>query len=83
MRTFLLVYDRDERRLRDLVPFDSRRAALAERVGREVIALEGGHDWEVVLLEATSVDVLKRTHPSYFRGVSELASEAQSELALA
>jgi len=83
MTTFLLVYDRTERRLRELVPFDRRSDALAARVRREVIALRGGRDWEIVLLEAASEDVLRRTHSSYFRGVIELASDAQRDLALA
>jgi hypothetical protein len=83
MRTFLLVYDRRANSLRELATFERRADAVAARVVREVLALAGGRDWEVVLLEATSVDVLERTHPSYFRGLSQLAADVERELVAA
>jgi hypothetical protein len=79
MSTFLLVYDRREKRLRELQLFKRRTDALTARVQAEIEALGSEQDWEVVVLEATSKDVLRRTHASYFSGSAELAAEAARE----
>jgi hypothetical protein len=78
---FLLVYDRREKRLRELQPFPRRADALRARMRAEIEALGRGEDWEVVVLEAASTDVLRRTHSSYFRDPAALAAEAVREVA--
>ena len=79
MSTFLLVYDRREKRLRELRPFKRRSDALTIRMQAEIEALDSGQDWEVVVLEAASEDVLRRTHASYFRNSAQLAADAARE----
>jgi hypothetical protein len=73
MKIFLLIYDR-----RDGVPTISeydqadREQAVTARHEAEVAAMQGHRDEEIVLLEAESLDALKRTHGSYFYTVREL-----------
>jgi hypothetical protein len=75
VRSFLLVYDRSSGRLLDLVEYSEHEGdrALEDRFARE---REERHnpDIEVVVLNAESVDALKRTHGRYFFTVQELAA---------
>jgi len=75
MSYFLLVYDRSAGLLRELKQFDDadRETALAERFARERDS-EGREDLEIVLLGATSEEVLRRTHSRYFKSASEQLS---------
>lgn len=67
---FVLLYDRQEQRLLDV-----REAAddvEAERVEAE--HRQGVEDdrWEIVSLEASSLDQLRVTHSRYFQGARDL-----------
>jgi len=69
MSAFLLVFDRSEQRLVQCVeyPQERRQDAEDERYAAEVNALPGNTGrFEIVVLEAESIDDLKRTHTSYF-----------------
>jgi len=77
MTSFLLIYDRRGRELVSVNPRTSRADALVARVREEVAALLGGHDREIVILEAQSLEAITRSHASYFRNVRELAEDAE------
>ena len=52
---------------------DSERAAVhAERSAQEIEAFSRGWDYEVVVLEAASLEILTRTHAQYFKTAAEI-----------
>jgi hypothetical protein len=67
VKFFLLVYDRLAGRLLEEREFDEtqRTEASAERLVRES-AQRSHSDIEVVLLEAESLEALRKTHSRYF-----------------
>jgi hypothetical protein len=74
MKFFLVIYDRDAGRLRQLRAFDEPQDALRERF----LAERAEPDAEIVVLSARSEDALRRTHARYFAGsVGELLPKAQ------
>lgn len=74
MKIFLLIYDRSAKRLLRVEEYEQadRSRALRDRHQAEVAAMQQHRDEEIVILEAESLDVLKRTHGSYFYTVQEL-----------
>lgn len=73
MSYFLIVYDRGSGRQISLEPFDSRDEAIRARFEREIA--ERSHSGiEVVVLGASSLDSLKRTHSRYFKSLGQLAA---------
>lgn len=77
---FLIHYDRASGRLVELREFlDSQRdeAALA-RLDLEIQLLAQGNGHEVVLLEASSKDILKNTHRRYFESFEKMKASPES-----
>jgi hypothetical protein len=74
MKVFLLIYDRDARKLVRLDEFaqEDRSSATSARRDAEIAAIREGRKQEIVILEAESLDALKHTHGSYFYSVREL-----------
>jgi hypothetical protein len=68
MKIFLLIYDRRLHRLTRVSEFEQarRQEAMDARYEAELSAMRAGRDEEIVILEASSLDALKRTHGSYF-----------------
>ncbi|HEY3162451.1 MAG TPA: hypothetical protein VGJ78_26015 [Vicinamibacterales bacterium] len=77
---FLIEYDRQAGRRVSLTEFpdDQRQAAEDARLSRELALNELGSENEVVLLEASDLDALKRTHRRYFADLRELIEEFAS-----
>lgn len=71
---FLIEYNRSEGRMVTFVTFtDSARArAQDQRLALEIELNQKGIDHEVVLLEATSEDALRRTHRRYFEDSAQI-----------
>lgn len=74
---FLLQYDRRRGRLVDLRTFEDWAEANDARLDLELRLKRGGVSNEVVLLEATDEQALRRTHGRYFYSLSELAEAAK------
>jgi hypothetical protein len=73
MSYFLIVYDRPSGKQLDLKEFSSREEATHERFEREIAEL--GHSGvEVVVLGASSLEKLKKTHSRYFKSLEQLAA---------
>lgn len=77
---YLIQYDRD---LGDLITFSSyqdadRLMAESERLQIELELLASGVIREVVLLEAKSVEELRKTHRRYFESLEALIDHAWS-----
>jgi len=70
----LIEYDRSRGRLIAVTPFEdaSRDAADDARLELELTLSRRGLQREVVLLEASTEDDLRRTHRRYFEGLNEL-----------
>jgi hypothetical protein len=66
---FLLVYERPTGTLRELVEYTDSHAAMRARFEREE-RYEGDRDVEVVVLGASSLEQVKRTHGRYFMSAS-------------
>jgi len=73
---FLIEYDRPAGRLVNLKPFDDVQQLEAERLRLEIeLDLNRrGIAHEVVLLQAQSEEVLRRTQRRYFESLSQLSS---------
>jgi hypothetical protein len=79
---FLLKYDRKRGEIRELTPFPigERAQAQRERLAVELGLYKLGEKAEVVLLEASDEQTLRRTHQRYFKSPKELIeSMADSE----
>ncbi len=72
---FLIDYDRRAGKLVTMRAFDDsqRAAALEERLELELEYHRSRIDREVVLLEATNEDAIRKTHRRYFADIAELA----------
>lgn len=79
MSLFILVYDRTQQKLLELREFadTDRVRAEAFRLERQRRSLSGNLDQEIVLFQAESEDVLRRTHGSYFLSNRELLDRAR------
>ena len=75
---FLIDYDRGSGTLMTCQPFHDNQNHLAEemRLGLEIANLTNKLSHEIVLLEASTEDDLRRTHRRYFESVEELQSSA-------
>jgi len=71
---FLIEYDRAKGQIVNLKTFDERDRVTAEntRLELELELNRLGKEREVVLLEASSEQALRRTHRRYFEDLSEL-----------
>jgi hypothetical protein len=71
---FLIEYNRGEGRIVSFRVFDDSERGNAEnsRLEIELNLNRAGVDHEVVLLEATSEDALRRTHRRYFEDLKQL-----------
>lgn len=81
---FLFQYNRRTGDLGKPISFsgvDGGRRALEARFKAESATVDP--DVEIVVIEAESEHAMRRTHPRYFRTVSELAGDAQSAAAIA
>jgi hypothetical protein len=80
VRVFLVEYDRSERRLVRLEDFgDDRERANIARLAAELHAMADHLDREIVTLESESLEVLHRTHASYFGSPEELRAHFRPE----
>lgn len=76
---FLIHYDRTLGRMMELREFsDAQReeAALA-RLDLEIELLARGNGYEVVLLEASSLDILRNTHRRYFESFEKMKASPE------
>jgi hypothetical protein len=69
MSFFLIQYDRPAGKMTLLQEFASREEAYAQR---RVLESNKAANIEVVVLEANSLDDIKRTHRRYFLSLAEL-----------
>jgi len=74
MKLFLLIYDPQLRALVSIEEFKPGR--YAEASGRLFQAEDAQPDMEVVLLEASSIDDLRRTHRRYFETLTSFLQPA-------
>lgn len=74
---FLIEYDRSSGTIKEMRKFDdsSRKLADETRLELELKLNREGVEHEVVLLEASSEEALRRTHSRYFESVAEIARE--------
>ena len=77
---FLIEYDRSRGSVVCMSTFEDSERALAEdtKLGLELARNKEGIQKEVVLLEASSEDALRRTHRRYFENLVELARSSSS-----
>ena len=75
---FLIEYDRSQGRIVTFKGFDYAERSKAEdsRLEMELDLNRRGVNHEVVLLEAPSEDVLRRTHQRYFEDASQIVKSA-------
>jgi hypothetical protein len=73
---FLIEYNRDQGRLVTMRPFSDsdREKAEESRLQLELDLDRKGVDHEVVLLEATTEEAVRRTHRRYFENLTELTT---------
>ena len=78
---FLVEYDRRAGRILTFKPFeDSERSQAADRRLQIELALNrAGINHEVVLLDASSEEALRRTHRRYFESPSEIVKSTSTE----
>jgi hypothetical protein len=75
VNVFLVEYDRRESRLVRIEDFgENRERADEARLAAELTALAEHLDREIVTLESESLEVLHRTHASYFGKLDELSA---------
>lgn len=77
---FLIHYDRRAGTIREIIEFaDSERSAAESARLNWEINKTAMHNFEIVLLEANSLEQLKQTHRRYFASVEELLKTAADE----
>jgi hypothetical protein len=71
---FLIDYDRNQGKIVRLESFPDHERLKAEnsRLELELLLRRQGAEREVVLLEAASLEALRRTHRRYFEGIAGL-----------
>lgn len=74
---FLIEYDRPSGKLVQFLKFDDSERQLAQetRLDLELALNHQGVQHEVVILDAPSEHVLRRTHGRYFKDSAELVGE--------
>jgi hypothetical protein len=74
MKHFLLVFDRTKGELLKITPYSSRSRAMRARFDAE--RLHQAEPWvEVVVLNGTSEEAVRRTHSRYFNDAREIARQ--------
>jgi hypothetical protein len=75
---FLIEYDRSAGKLVVFKTFENSQRAEAEktRLETELDLNRNGIDHEVLLLEASTEDALRRTHRRYFEDLAEIGESA-------
>lgn len=78
---FLIEYDRREGQLVNITQYSDDQRATADnvRLDLELRLLRAKVDHEVVVLEAASLDALRKTHRRYFLGIEALASAPNAD----
>jgi hypothetical protein len=81
---FLIEYDRSRGSIVQVREFDDNSRGIAEdaRLDLELDLNRQGVEHEIVLLDAPSVEALRRTHGRYFESVAELACGSPQTQAL-
>ncbi len=80
MNVFLVEYDRRESRLVRVEDFgENRERANEARLAAELRAMAEHLDREIVTLKSESIEVLHRTHTSYFGKPEELSAHFQRD----
>ena len=76
---FLIEYDRANATTVSCVQYEesARAAALSARLDRELAVNRADLDHEVVLLEAPTLDALRRTHARYFDDIETMISRLE------
>jgi hypothetical protein len=74
---YLIIHDRPSGELVRLERFEDSKEALNERFKAERW-VQAGEDREIVVLSASSLADLRRTHGRYFLTLSELSERALS-----
>jgi hypothetical protein len=76
MMIFLIEYDRISGQMQTFKAFDGSQRSKAEeaRLEMELELNRLGTEREVVLLEASSEEALRRTHRRYFEDLAELVN---------
>lgn len=79
---FLIEYDRPQAQVVRFESFEDIERIKAERLRFEIeITLHRQHlDREVVVLEATSEQALRRTHRRYFENAKQIVESTDKEL---
>jgi hypothetical protein len=79
---FLIEYSREKGRIIRLQEFEDSEQADADsaRLNLEMKFVKDDNLHEIVLLQAHTLDALKRTHRRYFENLEELAESRGSEL---
>jgi hypothetical protein len=77
---FLIEYNRPEGRIVSFQAFDEsqRRQAQEARLQLELERNREGIDHEIVLLEATSEEALRKTHGRYFESIEEIGESLKN-----
>jgi hypothetical protein len=77
---FLIEYDRDEGRIVTIKPFESRKEAEQSRLELELSLNAKDIEHEVVLLEATNEEAVRRTHRRYFEDLADFTPHPPTPL---
>lgn len=76
MKTFLVVYDRLRAELIEIREYDSIEQALMDRLMLEIKERHRLREIEIVVLEASSLETLHKTHARYFKSARQLLEQA-------
>jgi hypothetical protein len=82
VRNFLLVYNRTQGRLLEMVEYADSSEALRARFDAERLH-RGDPSIEVVVLRADSEETMRRTHTRYFADLHELLADGYRLIARA
>jgi len=77
---FLIHYDREAGRIIELRKFDDSQKQAAEeaRIDLELLVVNRRLDQEIVILQASSEEAVRRTHRRYFESVRAIANDAEA-----
>jgi hypothetical protein len=82
LRSFLIEYDRRDPRLVRIEDYgEDRERAFQARLEAELAAMAAQLDREIVILESERIEVLHRTHASYFETPDDLLANFRDVMA--